>query len=192
MTPLASNATAIFSWATLIAQIVIVLGAILLVAVILKHPNERLHRLSHKAADHAFLFGFIISLVALVSSLFYSNVVNLPACELCWWQRIFLYPQVILFAIALYNEKVKKVQDDMVFLYSLMLSLIGGGIALFQYYGQMFNPGFLASCVAQGVSCSQIFFVSFGYITIPMMSLTAYLFLVLLYFFRQHRIKSRA
>lgn len=97
---------------------------------------------------------------------------------------------MILFAVAFYNEKVKKVSDELVFLYSFVLSLIGGGIALFHYYAQMFNPDALAICGTTGVSCSQIFFVSFGYITIPMMSLTAYLILILVYFFRRHHIRK--
>ncbi|MFA6158416.1 MAG: disulfide bond formation protein B [Candidatus Paceibacterota bacterium] len=190
MTPLATISTALFSWGTLFIQVIILVGAIVLTMVIFRHPSEALHRLSRKAADHAFLWGFIVSFVSLVSSLFYSNIVNFPPCELCWWQRVFLYPQAFLFAIALYNEKVRKVQDDMVFLYSLVLSIIGGGIAIFHYYGQMFAPGLLAACLADGVSCSQLFFVSFGYITIPMMSLTAYAFLVFLYFFRKHHRKA--
>lgn len=192
MTPLASIATSVFSWGTLGLQVLIVAGAVALIAVILKHPSARLHHLAKKTADHAFLAGFLVSFVSLVSSLVYSNVIDFPACELCWWQRIFIYPQTVLFAIALYNERVRKVQDDMVFLYSLVLSVIGGGIALFHYYGQMFDPSLLAACLADGVSCSQLFFVSFGYITIPMMSLTAYAFLVLLYFFRRHRSDNRA
>jgi disulfide bond formation protein DsbB len=190
MSPLATNLTTIFSGATLVADVVIVLAAILLATKIFQKPEARLHRLSHKTAEHAFLIGFVISLASVVGSLIYSNVIGFEACDLCWWQRIFLYPQVVLFAVAFYNEKVGKVQDDMVFLYSLVLSVIGAAIAIFHYYGQMFDPGLLAACLAQGVSCSKLFFVSFGYITIPMMSLTAYLFLIVLYFFRKHRARA--
>lgn len=186
MSPLATTLTNIFSWGTLLAHIFVLVSAVALAAVIFKNPSKRLHHLSRKTADHAFLIGFVISLFALVFSLIYSNVIGFAPCELCWWQRVFLYPQVILFAIALYNEKVRKVQDEFVFLYSFFLSLVGGAVAFFQYYGQMFNPGILGGCAAQGISCAQIFFVSFGYITIPMMSLTAYLVLILLYFFRHH------
>ncbi len=192
MSPLASIATEIFSWGTLFLQMIIVVGAISLLAVILEHPNARLHHISRKAGEHAILIGFIISFVSLVSSLFYSNVIGFQACDLCWWQRVFLYPQVILFAIAFYNEKVKKISDEMVFLYSFVLSLIGGAIALFNYYGQMFNPDALAFCGTQGPACSRIFFVSFGYITIPMMSLTAYLVVILLYFFRKHHLRKKS
>lgn len=191
MSPIASTATALFSWGTLFLQIFIVAGAIVLVAAIFKHPNERLHRLSRAAGEHAILFGLLVSFACLVSSLFYSNVVGFQACDLCWWQRVFLYPQVILFAIAFYNEKVNKIFDNLVFLYSFVFSLVGGAIALFNYYGQMFNPDALAFCGIQGPACSRIFFVSFGYITIPMMSLTAYLVLILLYFFRAHHIRKK-
>ncbi len=191
MSALASITTLIFSWGTLLAQIIIIFSATFLILVIFRNPHTRLHHLSRKTADHAFLIGFLVSLLAVASSFFYSNVIGFAPCELCWWQRVFLYPQVILFGVALYNEKINKVQDELVFLYSLALSLIGGGIAFFQYYGQMFNPAVLGACAAQGVSCAQIFFVSFGYITIPMMSLTAYLTLILIYFFRRHHVKSK-
>ena len=190
MTLLASNTTIILSLATLVANIITVISAFVLVLVILKHPNEKFHHLARKTAEHAFLIGFLISFFSLVASLFYSNIIGFAPCELCWWQRIFLYPQVVLFAVALYNEKVNKISDEMVFVYSFILSLIGGGIALFQYYGQMFNPNALAICGAESVSCAKIFFISFGYITIPMMSLTAYLFLILVYFFRRHHLRK--
>ena len=190
MSPLASNTTIILSLATLVSNIITVISASVLVLVILKHPNKNFHHLARKTAEHAFLIGFLISFFSLVASLFYSNIIGFAPCELCWWQRIFLYPQVVLFAVALYNEKVNKISDEMVFVYSFILSLIGGGIALFQYYGQMFNPGALAICGIESVSCAKIFFVSFGYITIPMMSLTAYLFLILIYFFRRHHLRK--
>jgi len=190
MTPLAANTTTLLSLGTLILQIIILGGAFVLALVALKHPNEKFHHLAMRTAEHAFLIGFLVSFFSLVASFFYSNVIGFAPCELCWWQRIFLYPQVILFAVALYNEKVNKISDELVFLYSFILSIIGGGIALFQYYGQMFNPNALAICGIESVSCAKIFFVSFGYITIPMMSLTAYILLVLVYFFRRHHIRK--
>lgn len=174
--------TDFFSYATLCAQLFILIFSAILILTILNHPNKYLHSLVQKGANHAYLLGFIVSFGALVSSMFYSNVIGFDPCELCWWQRVFIYPQAVLFAIAFYNERVNKIRDSFVFIYSFALSLFGAFIALFQYYGQMFNPDILAVCESQGVSCSKIFFVSFGYITIPMMSLTAYAILILLYF----------
>lgn len=191
MGQLATTTTLIFSYATLFAQVGIVIAGIVLALVILNHPNKRLHHIVRKSADHAYLLGFVVSFGALVSSLFYSNVIGFDACELCWWQRVFIYPQAVLFAVAYYNEVKNKFQDETVFVYSLILSLLGAGIALFQYYGQMFDPELLDACIALGSSCSKLYFVSFGYITIPMMSLTAYLILILFYFFRRHHQKNK-
>jgi disulfide bond formation protein DsbB len=191
MNSLADTTTLIFSYATLFAQIGIVFATIVLVLVIMKHPNRYLHHMVRKSADHAYLLGFVVSFGALVSSMFYSNIIGFDPCELCWWQRVFIYPQAVLFAVAYYNEKKNKIQDEMVFVYSLVLSLCGALIAIFQYYGQMFNPELLAMCETQGSSCAKIFFVSFGYITIPMMSLTAYLILILFYFSRRHYTKNK-
>ncbi len=187
MSQLAITATAILSGATLVAQVIIIIATVAMLSLVFRKPDTYLHHLVRKTADHAFLFGFLVSFGSLVGSLIYSNIIGFDPCELCWWQRVFIYPQVVIFAIALYNEKVNKVQDDMVFLYSLVLSLIGASIAVFQYYGQMFDPSLLSACASTGVSCSKIFFVSYGYITIPMMSLTAYLFLILFYFFNRHK-----
>ena len=153
MSPIGDQITLILSWFTIFAQIAIILAAIALVLITLKHPAQILHHLSQKAAEHAMLAGFLISLAGLATSIIYSNLIGFDPCELCWWQRVFLYPQVILFGVALYNEKVRKVEDEMIFLYSLILSVCGETIALFQYYGQMFNPDILSMCTSQGFLC---------------------------------------
>ena len=133
-----------------------------------------------------------MSLSALVASLFYSNVIGFDPCELCWWQRIFIYPQIVIFGIALYNERRHNIQDNMVFVYSLALSFCGAVIALFQYYGQFFDPDLLSLCTKTGASCAKLYFVSFGYITIPLMSLTAYVGLILMFFFDRTSKKIRS
>lgn len=113
--------------------------------------------------------GFLVAFLATAGSLLYSNIIGFPPCELCWVQRIFLYPQVIILGLALW----KKTKDAAV--YSLALSGLGALVAAFHYYGQMFNPDALSACEAGGVSCAQLFFVEFGYITIPLMSLTTFI-----------------
>src|SRR3989338_2063143 len=55
----------------------------------------------------------LVSLIAVVSSLFYSEIVGFEPCVLCWWQRIFLYPLVVLFGIALWRK------DRSVFIYAV-------------------------------------------------------------------------
>lgn len=122
---------------------------------------------------HAMVLGFIVSLSAVIASLLYSDVIGFEPCTLCWVQRIFIYPQAILFGMALWRKE--RVIVD----YSLALSIVGGLIAAYHYYGQMFNTSALPCKAAGGVSpCAIRFFVEFGYITIPMMSLTTFMLLI--------------
>lgn len=122
---------------------------------------------------HALLLGFLVSVGALGASLFYSDVAGFTPCPLCWWQRVFLYPQAVLFAIALFKR------DRGIVDYALVLSIIGGAIALYHTYLQ-FGGSPLVPCSAETAACVQRFFIEYGYITIPTMSLSAFLFLVAL------------
>jgi len=119
--------------------------------------------------------SLVVALVATLGSLFYSEIVNYTPCLLCWYQRIFMYPQVILFSIALF------LKDKGIAIYALSLSMLGGMLALFHYYIQLSNTK-LTSCstVGYSVSCSDNFIMQFGYITIPMMALSAFILISLL------------
>src|SRR3989344_809707 len=76
--------------------------------------------------------GILLSFVGSFLTLYYSEVLGIPPCDLCWWQRIFLYPQVFLFGMALWKR------DSYIAEYSIVLSLIGGGFALYHHALQMF------------------------------------------------------
>ena len=119
------------------------------------------------------LFGLLITLGAVVGSLFYSEVVGFEACVLCWWQRLFLYPQAVLFSVAYLKN------DRSVFSYSVPLSILAGVIALYHSYVYWGGESIL-SCTSLGGACSKIYVYAFGYITIPVMSLTVALYLLLL------------
>lgn len=116
---------------------------------------------------------FIVALVATLGSLIYSEILGYTPCKLCWFQRIFMYPQAILLGMALY-KKDKNLRE-----YSLVLSYTGGLIALYHYLLQLgFVPELACSAVGLSVSCSQKFVMHFGYITIPMMALSAFALIV--------------
>jgi disulfide bond formation protein DsbB len=124
-------------------------------------------------------FAFIVSLASTLGSLFYSQIAGFAPCELCWFQRIFMYPQVILLGLAL----IKK--DSRIVDYALSLSLIGGVISLYHNYVYFMNGGLNSYCVVggQGVSCIKRYVLEFGYITIPVMAFTAFLMVVILLLF---------
>lgn len=112
--------------------------------------------------------AFIQSIVATLSSLYYSEIKHFTPCVLCWYQRILMYPLVIIIAVGLLNK-----DKDLPF-YVLPLSLLGWLIAL---YHVLLQKGILPEAVAPcaiGASCLTKYTGYFGFITIPVMSLTAF------------------
>lgn len=115
----------------------------------------------------AFLVSFLMLMVSLIGSLYYSSVANFPACVLCWAQRVFIYPQAVIFGLALWYKR----RD--VLLYTATLSAIGLGIALYNIYVESFAV-VSAICEPNSIlaSCTEKYVEGFGYITIPVMSAT--------------------
>jgi len=117
---------------------------------------------------------FLVASVATLGSLFFSEVMHFVPCSMCWYQRIFMYPLVLIFLVNLLYP------DDKVFKYAIVLVLIG---LLFSIYHNllMFDiiPESVVPCVS-GVPCSTEYINWLGFITIPLLSLVAYLMLFIL------------
>ena len=112
--------------------------------------------------------AFAQALIATAGSLFFSEVLGYPPCVLCWYQRIAMYPLVFVLAVGILR------QDLRVYLYVLPLSVIGLTISIYHnllYIGII--PEAASACRA-GVSCTTRFFEWFGFITIPLLSMTAF------------------
>lgn len=112
--------------------------------------------------------AFAQSVVATGGSLFFSEVMKFPPCVLCWYQRICMYPLVALLAVGIYTK------DRNVAKYVLPLSITGLGISIYHnllYYNIL--PESVAPCT-MGVSCTTVQLQWFGFITIPLLSLTAF------------------
>ena len=116
---------------------------------------------------------FFISLASVGISLFYSEILGFIPCGLCWLQRIFLYPQVILAGMAWY-KKDNKIAD-----YLIALSGAGALVALYQHYLQMGGSAFIpCPAVGPSIDCAQRFLFEFGYITFPLMSFSVFVFII--------------
>ncbi|MBT3983212.1 MAG: disulfide bond formation protein B [Bacteriovoracaceae bacterium] len=117
---------------------------------------------------------WIIACVATGGSLFFSEVMEFPPCVLCWYQRVCMYPLVLIFLIGLVPSDIK------VFKFSAPLIIMGWIIAL---YHNLLHYGIVpesASPCREGVSCSDVWLDWLGFITIPLMSFTAFTLLGLL------------
>lgn len=118
----------------------------------------------------AFLFAGFITAMSLV----YSEYFGMTPCGLCWLQRIFIFPQTVLFLIAAY------IKDARAALYSIALSVLGGAVALYQHYLQMGGDSVLP-CPASGEGdCAKRLIFEFGYITFPLVAFSAFAFLIVL------------
>src|SRR3989344_3894965 len=127
---------------------------------------------------HRLQIAFAVVLSAVLGSLVYSEILGYEPCKLCWIQRIFIYPQVLVLGLALWGRhKGNRALLDI----SLLMSVIGGIIALYHYLLQLglVPEGFCAS-TSGAVSCAERFVLQFGYITIPLMSLSTFLLVALL------------
>ncbi len=163
---MATLITPILSFATLLSHFLFVFC--ILAFIYRKSWGHDFIRFVHK---YALWLGFGVSVVAIVGGLLYSNLIGFEPCALCWWQRIFIYPQAILFLVAI----IKK--DRGIFDYVLPLSISAFFISLYQSYVNL--GGFsIFSCTAEGGACAKVFVLEFGYITIPLMGLTLVAYLL--------------
>ncbi|MBI3306147.1 disulfide bond formation protein B [Candidatus Nomurabacteria bacterium] len=124
---------------------------------------------------HFLTLSFFISLIASVFPLVYSEIINFLPCSLCWWQRVFMFPALIIYAIALWDR------DRKVIRYVAPLLSLGFLISAYQNFFYYFGNVSNLPCDASGVSCYQQLVSEFGgYISIPMMALTAFFALLTL------------
>ncbi len=121
--------------------------------------------------------ALLLTVGATILSLVYSMYFGLQPCPLCWMQRVFLYPQIILLGMALVRR------ESVIALYSIALSVAGAVVAFYQHLLQMGGSGSLP-CQASGtVDCARRFLFEFGYITFPLATFSTFVLLIVLMLF---------
>jgi len=118
--------------------------------------------------------AWLIASAAALGALFFSEVMQLPPCALCWYQRTFLFPLVLILPIGLFPFDRKVVR------YALPLAVLGWLVAVFQILLVAgIIPEKLEPCT-QGVPCSETVIEWFGFVTIPLLSVLAFSIIVAL------------
>lgn len=160
---------------THLIALLVLIGQIAIGLYLLGWPWRRtaLRPLYDFAASIALPGALLVAASGLLGSLYFSEIAKYPPCELCWFQRIVFYPQVVLLALAV----AKKNRD--IFWQVVILSLIGLLISVYQSYLQ-YGGGAILPCSTAGfaVTCGQKNFLEFGYITIPVMAMTGFALLL--------------
>lgn len=118
--------------------------------------------------------AFALALIATAGSLYFSNILGYEPCRFCWFQRIFMYPLVLLLGTGIVLED-RNVRD-----YVVPLTVIGIPLAFYHALMQRFEQFHSAGCSITAVSCATEYTFHFGYITIPVMSLTAFVAILVL------------
>lgn len=115
-----------------------------------------------------------IALLSMIISLIFSEFMKLPPCSLCWYQRIFMYPLVFLIPTGIL------LRDSKLGFYTAVLSFVGGVIALYHnlIYFDFISEG-IKVCSA-GLSCKAKQLEVFGFLSIPTMSLMAFVVIFIL------------
>ncbi len=104
----------------------------------------------------------------MLGSLYYSEIANFIPCTLCWYQRILMYPLVLIILVGIINR------DEYLPTYVLPFSIIGIFVSAYHYLVQRGVFSHPASCAA-GIPCDMSWVNYLGFISIPFMALTAFI-----------------
>ena len=165
-----SEANDVFTVLTLLANVAFV--ALLLVgigALVGGAPRRAASRVVAVIGPRARAIALVVAAVTTAGSLYYSEIVGYIPCELCWYQRICMYPLVAILAVGLIRR------DRSVVWYAAPLVVIGAPVSLYHWLVER------VPSIAEGSSCSVFspcsvpFFEELGYITLAFMALSSFL-----------------
>jgi disulfide bond formation protein DsbB len=120
--------------------------------------------------------GFVVASIATGGSLFFSEIAGFLPCELCWYQRICMYPMSILLLLMAWHG------DNRAARYLLPLPVVGAGVSIYHMligYGAIHEPlSCQASAPGAGCGFNWIKDESLGYLQIETLALTGFLLLI--------------
>lgn len=136
--------------------------------------NIRSPRPDDTSAWQLVFAAWLIATISTLGALFFGEVMHYPTCTLCWYQRIFMFPLAVILPFGLFPFDRKVVR------YALPLALLG---AVFAAFHQILVAGFIPERIqpcTQGVPCAATVIEWFGFVTIPLLSVIAFLIIVAL------------
>jgi len=117
--------------------------------------------------------AFVVATLATVGSLFFSEIAHFDPCKLCWYQRIAMYPLVVILGIAAVRR------DHGIAIYAKALAAIGALISAY-HVALEWIPALDTGACGIGPACSVVWFRVFGVISLPTLALAAFLLIITL------------
>jgi disulfide bond formation protein DsbB len=148
-----------------------VVGALLVLAGLLRGAGVPgpLHAVRSAVWGYELWLAFVVTAVATGGSLFFSEVANFVPCELCWFQRICMYPLAIVTLLAALAN------DHRVARYLLPLPAVGAGISMYHILVENGVVEQTSACLISAPGgCAVKWVDEFGYVTIPVLALTGF------------------
>ena len=129
--------------------------------------------------------AWVVAAVATAGSLYFSEVANYVPCQLCWYQRIAMYPLAgILFVAALRKDWSAR-------WYCLPMLIAGVGVSAYHYFIE-WKPSFGESACSVGPACTDIWFRRLGFVTLAFMALSGFIAILLLLFIQPNRTQQES
>lgn len=124
-------------------------------------------------AAHPVGWAWAVALVASVGSLYLSEIVGFVPCLLCWYQRIAMYPLVLVLGVGVLRGEAG------VWRYALPLPVVGALVAAYHVTIQ-FQPSMDVGMCSAGASCTGRYLAVFGFVSIPVMAGAGFLLIAVL------------
>lgn len=142
--------------------------------------RERYADAALSVAPMAVGLAWVVAVLAMIGSLYFSEIARYDPCRLCWYQRIAMYSLAIILGIAAFRR------DDGIRIYGQALAAIGAVIATY-HLALEWVPALDTGACGTGPACTVIWFRMFGFVSIPFLALSAFLLIFTLLSFREPR-----
>jgi disulfide bond formation protein DsbB len=161
--------TGLATLALLLQGILAIIAVLALASLVWGAPRRILAELRETLLGGELWAAWIVAVVATFGSLYFSQIANFVPCELCWYQRIMMYPLALVLLVAALRREVRAGVQ-----YAFLFPIIGTLIAIYHIYVEENPSAEPSACKVGGSSCATKWIDKFGYITIPVLSITAF------------------
>ena len=164
---------ALVAWALILG-----LNGLRLAGAVSEGGREAAADVTEALAPYALWLAFVVALLATAGSLYFSEVARYEPCLLCWYQRIAMYPLVVILGLAAWRR------DGGAWIYAAALATIGALISAYHVLLEWF-PNLSSGACDPDNPCTLVWFRVFGVFSLPTLALTAFLLILTLVSFRR-------
>ena len=151
----------------------LLLGVIRVFAVASNSALDAYASIARAVEARAVIAAWAVAALATAGSLYFSEVAGFVPCTLCWYQRIAMYPLVVILGLAAIKRERRSPTG------AVALAAIGAAIAGY-HVALEWIPSLDTGACAVSTPCTYVWFRAFGFISLPTLALTAFVFIIVL------------